>query len=75
MVVDNTFSTPYLQQPLKLGCDLVIHSATKFIGGHGDVVAGIVVGNEEVISVLRKTTQKISEAFFHRLMLGYYSEA
>ena len=58
VVVDNTFSTPYLQQPLKLGCDLVIHSATKFIGGHGDVVAGIVVGNEEVISVLRKTTQK-----------------
>ncbi|MEH7681598.1 methionine gamma-lyase [Priestia megaterium] len=58
VVVDNTFSTPYLQQPLKLGCDLVIHSATKFIGGHGDVVAGIVVGNEEVISILRKTTQK-----------------
>ena len=58
MVVDNTFSTPYLQQPLKLGCDLVIHSATKFIGGHGDVVAGIVVGDKEVISVLRKTTQK-----------------
>ncbi|MEI2377903.1 methionine gamma-lyase [Priestia megaterium] len=58
VVVDNTFSTPYLQQPLKLGCDLVIHSATKFIGGHGDVVAGIVVGNKEVISVLRKTTQK-----------------
>ncbi|AXI28386.1 methionine gamma-lyase [Priestia megaterium] len=58
VVVDNTFSTPYLQQPLKLGCDLVIHSATKFIGGHGDVVAGIVVGNEEVISLLRKTMQK-----------------
>ncbi len=58
VVVDNTFSTPYLQQPLKLGCDLVIHSATKFIGGHGDVVAGIVVGDKEVISVLRKTTQK-----------------
>ncbi|MDO6849962.1 methionine gamma-lyase [Priestia megaterium] len=58
VVVDNTFSTPYLQQPLKLGCDLVIHSATKFIGGHGDVVAGIVVGNEDIISGLRKTTQK-----------------
>lgn len=43
LIVDNTFLTPYLQQPLKLGADIVIHSATKYIGGHNDVLAGLVV--------------------------------
>ncbi len=42
-VVDNTFASPYLQQPLELGADLVIHSATKYLGGHSDVVLGVVV--------------------------------
>jgi cystathionine gamma-lyase len=46
-VVDNTFATPYLQQPLELGADLVLHSLTKYIGGHSDVVAGALVGNDE----------------------------
>lgn len=45
-LVDNTFLTPYLQKPLDLGADLVIHSATKFIGGHGDLTAGVVVVRE-----------------------------
>jgi methionine-gamma-lyase len=58
VVVDNTFSSPYLQQPIKLGCDIVIHSATKYIGGHGDVIAGLVVGNEEFISNVAMTTKK-----------------
>ncbi|MBM7604877.1 methionine-gamma-lyase [Metabacillus crassostreae] len=58
VVVDNTFLTPYLQKPLEIGCDLVIHSATKYIGGHGDVIAGIVVGDTDTISYLKKTTQK-----------------
>jgi methionine-gamma-lyase len=58
VVVDNTFLTPYLQNPLPLGCDIVIHSATKYIGGHGDVIAGIVIGNQEMIGILKKTTQK-----------------
>ncbi len=53
LVVDNTFATPYLQQPLKLGADIVIHSATKYIGGHGDTIAGIVVGKQEFIDELR----------------------
>jgi methionine-gamma-lyase len=44
--VDNTFATPYLQQPLALGADLVLHSATKYLNGHGDVVAGVAVGND-----------------------------
>ncbi|MFJ8528071.1 methionine gamma-lyase [Bacillus sp. NPDC094106] len=43
VIVDNTFCSPYLQTPLALGCDAVLHSATKYIGGHGDVVAGVTV--------------------------------
>ena len=42
-IVDNTFMTPYLQRPLNLGADIVIHSATKYLGGHSDLVAGLVV--------------------------------
>ncbi|MFS0864525.1 methionine gamma-lyase [Fredinandcohnia sp. 179-A 10B2 NHS] len=58
VVVDNTFSSPYLQQPLLLGCDVVIHSATKYIGGHGDVIAGLVVGKSEFIQEVAMTTRK-----------------
>lgn len=43
VVADNTFATPYIQKPLELGCDIVIHSATKYLGGHSDVVGGIAV--------------------------------
>ncbi|MYL58899.1 bifunctional cystathionine gamma-lyase/homocysteine desulfhydrase [Virgibacillus halodenitrificans] len=43
LIVDNTFATPYWQQPLNLGADIVLHSATKYIGGHSDIVAGLVV--------------------------------
>ena len=46
-IVDNTFMTPLLQQPIALGIDLVVHSATKYLNGHGDVIAGIVCGSEE----------------------------
>jgi len=58
VVVDNTFSSPYLQKPLDLGCDIVLHSATKYISGHGDVIAGIVVGEEEFLNSVAMTTQK-----------------
>lgn len=53
VVVDNTFASPYLQQPLKLGADLVLHSTTKYIGGHSDVVGGFVAGPEKLMSVVR----------------------
>lgn len=53
LVVDNTFATPYLQRPLELGCEIVIHSATKYIGGHGDTIAGVVVSKKEYIDDLR----------------------
>lgn len=47
LVVDNTFASPYLQQPLVLGADLVVHSTTKYLGGHSDVVGGAVLGNDQ----------------------------
>ena len=60
LIVDNTFLSPYFQNPLKLGADIVIHSGTKFLGGHNDTLAGfIVTNNEEVQEKLRfiiKTT-------------------
>jgi len=49
LAVDNTFATPYLQRPLELGADLVVHSTTKYLGGHSDVVGGVVVGNDEAL--------------------------
>jgi len=52
-VVDNTYCTPYLQRPLELGADLVVHSATKYLGGHGDLIAGAVVGGREMIEQIR----------------------
>lgn len=58
VIVDNTFMSPYYQRPLELGCDVVIHSATKYIGGHGDVIAGIIVGRKEYIDTVRGTTLK-----------------
>ena len=53
VVVDNTFATPYLQRPLELGADLVVHSATKYLNGHGDVIAGFVVGDLETVTQIR----------------------
>ena len=45
LVVDNTFASPYLQKPLDLGADVVLHSVTKFLNGHADIVGGIIVAN------------------------------
>ncbi|HEV2129381.1 MAG TPA: PLP-dependent transferase, partial [Thermomicrobiales bacterium] len=53
LVVDNTFASPYLQRPLSLGADFVLHSTTKYLGGHSDVVGGVAVGNDpEVQQIL-----------------------
>jgi len=57
-VVDNTFLTPALQQPAKFGADIVVHSATKYLNGHGDVVAGIVCGSIDMINEIKMTTLK-----------------
>ena len=59
VVVDNTFSSPYLQTPLSIGADFVLHSATKYINGHGDVIAGLLVGNDkEEMEQIRMSIQK-----------------
>jgi cystathionine gamma-synthase len=50
VVVDNTFATPYLQRPLELGADVVVHSTTKYLGGHSDVVGGFVATNDPTIA-------------------------
>jgi methionine-gamma-lyase len=57
-VVDNTFLTPVLQQPRKYGIDIVVHSATKYLNGHGDVVAGIICGTAEMIMNIKMTVLK-----------------
>ncbi len=53
LAVDNTFASPYLQQPLKLGADLVIHSTTKYLGGHSDVVGGAIVGPKGLLEPIK----------------------
>ncbi|WP_029065889.1 methionine gamma-lyase [Labrenzia sp. DG1229] len=58
VVVDNTYATPYLTRPIEMGADIVLHSATKYLGGHGDVVAGLVVGKCEQIGEIRLVGMK-----------------
>jgi cystathionine gamma-synthase len=58
LVIDNTFATPYLQQPLELGADIVIHSTTKYLGGHSDVVGGFAGTNDPTIAERLRFLQK-----------------
>lgn len=53
VAVDNTYCTPYLQRPLDLGADVVVHSLTKYLNGHGDVIAGAAVGRREIVDPMR----------------------
>ncbi len=53
VIVDNTFATPFLQRPLELGCDVALHSATKYLNGHGDVIAGMIAGKADFIAQCR----------------------
>lgn len=57
-VADNTFATPVNQRPLEAGIDVVVHSATKYLGGHGDVVAGVLAGPEKLLERVRRETLK-----------------
>jgi cystathionine beta-lyase/cystathionine gamma-synthase len=54
-IIDNTMATPFNQRPIELGIDMVIHSATKYLAGHGDVVAGIVASSSERMRGFRVT--------------------
>jgi cystathionine gamma-synthase len=58
LVVDNTFATPYLQQPLALGADVVVHSTTKYLGGHSDVVGGFVATSDDELADRLRFLQK-----------------
>ncbi len=62
IVVDNTFASPYLQQPLAHGADLVLHSTTKYLGGHSDVVGGAVIGNDPEVYRVMKFNQNAAGA-------------
>lgn len=53
LVVDNTFNSPYVQRPLSLGADVVVHSATKYLNGHGDVIAGVIIGPMDFVTEAR----------------------
>ncbi len=59
LCVDNTFATPYLQRPIELGVDIVVHSATKYFGGHGDIIGGVAVGRQDFIDTLWKGAKDI----------------
>lgn len=66
LIVDNTFGTPFLQRPLELGADLVVHSATKFLAGHGDLTAGVVAAGppyDTAIEQIRKTVGYVMDPF------------
>lgn len=73
VIVDNTFMTPYLQKPLSLGADIVVHSATKYLGGHSDVVAGLAVVNSkelaERIAFLQNATGGVAGPFDSFLLI------
>lgn len=62
VIVDNTFATPYLQQPLGFGCDVVVHSTTKYLGGHSDVVGGAVLTSDGVLHAQLKFLQNAAGA-------------
>ena len=62
LVVDNTFATAYLQQPLALGADIVMYSTTKYIGGHSDVIGGAIVGNDPEVGAFLKDLQNAAGA-------------
>jgi cystathionine gamma-synthase/methionine-gamma-lyase len=75
LIVDNTFATPYLCQPLKLGADMVVHSATKYLGGHADAMGGIVVSRDEfdraaLVSVMKLAGGVLGVWEAHEILRG-----
>jgi len=62
LCVDNTFATPYLQRPIEFGADIVVHSMTKYLSGHGDVIGGVVVGKNDFIHLLWEGAKEIGSS-------------
>lgn len=75
LIVDNTFLSPYFQNPLKLGADIVIHSGTKYLGGHNDTLAGFIVTNNEEISEKLRFLIKTTGAGLSPLTASYLKGA
>ena len=71
VIVDNTFLTPYYQKVLEHGADIVVYSATKYIGGHADVIAGIVTLNDDALAE-KINLPKIRLGGYHQSMDAYY---
>lgn len=71
--MDNCFATPYLQQPIKYGADLVVHSATKLIDGQGRVLGGVVVGKADLVREIY-LLQEIQDHHFLHSMHGCYQK-
>jgi len=75
LIIDNTFATPYLSQPLKLGADIVVHSATKYLGGHADTMGGLVISRDEMdglalISVMKLVGGVLGVWDAHEILRG-----
>jgi O-succinylhomoserine sulfhydrylase len=70
LIVDNCFATPYLQQPIKWGAHLVVHSATKLMDGQGRVLGGVTVGEPELIKKIYLFS-RLTGPSYHLLMLGF----
>ena len=75
LIIDNTFATPYLRQPLKLGADMVVHSGTKYLGGHADAMGGLVVSRDEMdatalVSVMKLVGGVLSVWDAHEILRG-----
>ncbi|HEX7772270.1 MAG TPA: PLP-dependent aspartate aminotransferase family protein [Pyrinomonadaceae bacterium] len=75
LIIDNTFATPFLCQPLKLGADIVVHSATKYLGGHADAMGGVVISRDEMdgvalVSVLKLAGGVIGVWDAHEILRG-----
>ena len=75
LIIDNTFATPYLCQPLKLGADMVVHSATKYLGGHADAMGGLVISRDEMdsnalVSVMKLVGGVLSVWEAHEILRG-----
>ena len=64
MAVDNTFATPYIQRPIDLGADIVMHSATKYLGGHSDVIAGALIAKDAELGDKLHFIQFVSGGIF-----------
>lgn len=75
LIIDNTFASPYLRQPLKLGADIVVHSATKYLGGHADTMGGIVISRDEMdrmalVSVMKLVGGVLGVWDAHQILRG-----